>query len=679
MVLTSRDLAEMTREARIALVGQKANNLFELGLLKVEVPPWIAVTTRFQDACCHYPPNRGRRDEIDAHLINAVALVAALPSLRKSVMELVFPPELQALLRQKLASSNLGECLAVRSSGICEDSPVSSGAGVFASVLDVSPDAVEDAIRTCWASVFSEAYLLLFGNKALSTGAIKMGVIIQRMVQADKSGILFTANPATGDRSQIVVEACHGGCARLAAGAGPVERLIMHKLKLDAGGAADAPPKGGPPEGGVEPILSRDELQHLMQEAGRIESHFCCPQDIEWAIERDRIFFLQTRPVTTLEPPDREHQHEPMVFELHEVEDVPPEALGVHRHRLSRWKIKKIPFHRACHKAGIKACRWIFLRVSTRTFDEVDWNALLGMLEAPDVYVGVNETVMDLHIPTSQLKGKLLEIARVYRGAPVTVYLRENFPTEVAILSQTTTEGMIYLEVAPGFLSGVNAGIVTPASCLVDPSGLLLNECTSQPWSRISYPYLEPLDLKVVAEGTIALQRELGNIVVEWWKWNGNIYANDVSLVKSGLPCAPDGVSQTPETPFVSLSPGSFEGPIIRVENFDEYLAAYMSHGRGISVMDHNPGVDSLEFVAALRRRLREARSGQTKPVVWAEKPLLFLAPLVPEASGFVFREASLLCHLSIILREQRVPAVSTGGQDLPLKDGDWFRYTGVK
>lgn len=682
MVLTPQDLSEMTREDRVALVGQKANNLFELELLKVEVPPWIAVTTRFQDACWSHPANRSHRDRVDAHLINAVGLVAALPSLRESVRQLVFPPELEALLRKKLAFSRLGERLAVRSSGICEDSHAQSGAGMFASVLDVTPDAVEDAIRTCWASVFSEAYLLLFGNQALSTGKINMGVIIQRMVRADKSGVLFTVNPATGDRSQVVVEAGRGGCAPLAAGAGCAERLIVHKLNLNVTGSEDTAPLGplGNPSGGRgAPVLNQNELEQLVKQALRTESHFCWPQDIEWAIESDRIFFLQTRPVTTLEPPSRDHRYEPMLFELHEAEEVPLEALGAHRHRLSRWKIKKIPFYKACRTAGIKVCRWIFLRVSTRTFDAVDWNALLGMLEAPNVYVGINETVMDLQIPTTQLKRKLLEIASLYQGAAVTVYLRENFPTEVAILSQMTPDGMIYLEVAPGFLSGINAGMVTPESCLVNPSSLSVrrspDEPAGQPWYGASCRYVEPLDLETVAEGTLALQRELGNIVVEWWKWNGNVYANDVSLVRSSLPCTPDGTGRTLEPPFISVSPGSFEGPLVRLENCDEYLTAYMSHGRGISVMGRNPDVDNLEFIAALRRRLRRARSGQVKPVVWAEKPLLFLAPLVSEASGFVFRNASLLCHLSIILREQRVPAVSTVGRDLPLEDGEWFRY----
>jgi hypothetical protein len=555
---------------------------------------------------------------------------------------------------------------------------------MFASVLDVSADAVEEAIKTCWASLFSEAYLLLFGNQTLSTDKISMGVIIQRMVKAERSGILFTINPTTGDRSEVVVEACRGGCAPLAAGMGSAERLVVHKLNVKATASEGATPRetqGSPSGGRGTPVLSQSELEQLAERALRAEEHFCWPQDIEWAIEGGRVFFLQARPVTTLEPHRRDSQYEPMVFELHEAEEVPPEALGAHRRRLGRWKVKKIPFYKACRRAGIKACRWIFLRVSTHTFDAVDWNALLGMLEAPSVYVGINETVMDLQVPTSQLKRKLLEVASVYQEDAVTVYLRESFPTEVAILSQVTPDGAVYLEAAPGFLSGINAGIVTPESCLISPDNLCAGRSPDRPanqqWKGASCRFIGPPDLETIAEGTLALQRELGDIVVEWWKWNDKLYANDVSLVWSKLPCAPDGASGALETSFIPISPGSFEGPLVRLEDFDEYLTAYMSHGRGISVMGRNPDIDNLDFVASLRARLRGAASGPIKPVVWAEKPLLFLAPLVSEVSGFVFRNASLLCHLSIILREQRVPAVSTGGRDLSLKNGEWFRYSG--
>jgi Phosphoenolpyruvate synthase/pyruvate phosphate dikinase len=170
---------------------------------------------------------------------------------------------------------------AVRSSSVSEDSETSSFAGMHYTGLEITESHVLDEIKKCWASVFSDRAIVYRLTKKLSRYEL-MAVVIQDMVDADVSGVLFTENPESG--GEIYVESVEGLGEKLVGGEvtpskAKVERQSLETLEQ-------------------ETCLSSTELKRLAGRSLDIEEQFDSPQDIEWCIKDGEIFFLQSRPIT---------------------------------------------------------------------------------------------------------------------------------------------------------------------------------------------------------------------------------------------------------------------------------------------------------------------------------------------------------------------------------------------
>ena len=173
---------------------------------------------------------------------------------------------------------------AVRSSALAEDSAQASFAGEFESILDVQTDTeIEEAIRTVRRSRHGMRVKIYSQAQGIHDSH-EMAVVVQRMVPAHMSGVLFTADPVTGDRWSMVGNFVHGLGDKMVSGEVDAKRFILRH------------PRGkyeGPPEG----KRVGKQLFHL---ARRLEKTLGCPQDIEWAIAGGRLYLLQARPITTL-------------------------------------------------------------------------------------------------------------------------------------------------------------------------------------------------------------------------------------------------------------------------------------------------------------------------------------------------------------------------------------------
>jgi phosphohistidine swiveling domain-containing protein len=173
---------------------------------------------------------------------------------------------------------------AVRSSALSEDSALASFAGEFETVLDVrTDDEIRDAIREVRRSRWNERVQAYSKAKGIDT-AHEIAVVVQQLVQPDFSGVLFTADPVTGDRNTMTGNFIRGLGDRLVAGEADAQAFSLQK------------PKGaykGPPE--LQPYASK-----LHRIAIRLEKDMDGPQDIEWAIAEGRVYLLQSRPITTL-------------------------------------------------------------------------------------------------------------------------------------------------------------------------------------------------------------------------------------------------------------------------------------------------------------------------------------------------------------------------------------------
>lgn len=274
------DLVRWLRDVRtdeIALVGGKAANLGRLVRMGLPVPPGFVVTTEAYRAVLT-AAGRDRAD-LDPEALRRALVAAPIPSV-------IAGPVVAAY--EALGAP----AVAVRSSGTAEDLAAASFAGQHDSFLDVTgPEAVLDAVRGCWASLWSPRAVDYRRRRGWDGRAVALAVVVQAMVPAEWAGVLFTADPVTGQRNRLVVEAVPGLGEALVSGARSGEHVVLDKASGRVlAGASPLP----------EPVLH--ELARL---AGRIETAFGRPQDVEWAVAAGQCFVLQSRPMTALpdEPP----------------------------------------------------------------------------------------------------------------------------------------------------------------------------------------------------------------------------------------------------------------------------------------------------------------------------------------------------------------------------------------
>lgn len=305
--------ATVLRRERPQHAGGKAANLHRLARCGVPVPRWAEVGAdvlrAFRAGAALDERIAGELDALTAH--NAAAVSARIA---EAFAAAAVDPASARAIAGAYASVG-GGAVAIRSSGLDEDGERHSFAGQYASFLNVAGAAsVAERVKACWASAYSERalrYRLLHG---LPTGPLAMGVIVQEMVAAEKSGVAFTLNPTSGRADEIVISAVYGLGEGLVSGeldadtivVGRADGRVRHTVLGDKAERIDAAAGGCGtvvrPTGAVEPAapcLDDREIATLHARALEVESVFGSPQDIEWAIAGGRLWVLQSRPVTT--------------------------------------------------------------------------------------------------------------------------------------------------------------------------------------------------------------------------------------------------------------------------------------------------------------------------------------------------------------------------------------------
>ncbi|WP_282687034.1 MULTISPECIES: rifamycin-inactivating phosphotransferase [unclassified Streptomyces] len=311
------DLGEV-HEDQAGLVGGKGAHLGALSRVDgVRVPDGFCVTTdAFRQVVAATPEVDvllGRLAGADPDDRQAVRAISA--EVRRAVEEAGIPDDLAAEITAAVARSGEGAAYAVRSSATAEDLPTASFAGQQDTYLNiVGPAAVLRHVSRCWASLFTERAVTYRRRNGIDDRTVHMAVVVQRMVFPDASGVLFTADPVTGNRRTATVDAGFGLGEALVSGlVNPdvfrvrdgevVARAIAVKER-----AVHALPGGGTREVTVEPeqrerpALTDAQVVELVRLGRRIEARFGRPQDIEWCLTDDGFRIVQSRPITTLFP-----------------------------------------------------------------------------------------------------------------------------------------------------------------------------------------------------------------------------------------------------------------------------------------------------------------------------------------------------------------------------------------
>lgn len=184
------------------------------------------------------------------------------------------------------------ERVAVRSSAVAEDSSSASWAGQLETYLNISRDNLINKVKECWDSIKSERALSYASQQNLPADQLLVAVVIQKMVDAQSAGVMFTANPVTNNREEVMIESVLGLGEQLVQGSVTPDNFLIDKNTLEI--------KSKDLQVDKQTIFE-ENLQKLVELGKKIENHYGNPQDIEWAIDnQDKIWILQSRPITTL-------------------------------------------------------------------------------------------------------------------------------------------------------------------------------------------------------------------------------------------------------------------------------------------------------------------------------------------------------------------------------------------
>ncbi len=305
-------------QTQVAVVGGKGANLGELSRIDgICVPPGFCVTTHaFQRILASAPSIEDRLDQLSRLEVDDREAIRALSAeIRRTLEETAIPRDLAATITRALARLGEQAAYAVRSSATAEDSPTTSFAGQQDTYLNVvGPAVILRHVSRCWASLFTERAVTYRLRNGLDHRKVHMAVVVQQMVIPQAAGILFTADPVSGNRKVASVEASFGLGEALVSGLVNADVYKVRDGEVFARSVANkrlaiqASPEGGTRERAIEserreqPALTDAQVVRLAQLGRRIEAHFGRPQDIEWCLVDDDFQIVQSRPITTLFP-----------------------------------------------------------------------------------------------------------------------------------------------------------------------------------------------------------------------------------------------------------------------------------------------------------------------------------------------------------------------------------------
>lgn len=312
-----RDLGSLSiRDAEEA--GGKGANLGEMIAATLPVPPGFVLLRS-----CYRDSMRGggvdsELAELHREALAAVADSALLNDLSERMQALVHKAGVEATLRDEVVDAyhRLGPQarVAVRSSATGEDGADASFAGMNATITNVAGDVeLLEAVTRCWASLFSPRVISYRASRGF-TADPAMAVVVQQMIDSEKAGVAFTADPSTGARDRVVIEAAFGLGEVVVSGEVEPDTYVVSKetlapLHIRLGHQTFQIVRG--PDGkdatadlddaqADSRVLTDDEIREIARMAMTMENHSGCPQDTEWAISGGTTYLVQARPITTL-------------------------------------------------------------------------------------------------------------------------------------------------------------------------------------------------------------------------------------------------------------------------------------------------------------------------------------------------------------------------------------------
>ncbi|MBA4851316.1 phosphoenolpyruvate synthase [Emticicia sp. BO119] len=319
-----------TSHAKLPIVGGKGANLGELARIEgICVPDGFCVSTdAFRRIMAENPVINKLLAQLSLLKTEDRALIAGLShKIRTSITDTPIPPDITAEIIRHLATAGKEQAYAVRSSATAEDLPTASFAGQQDTFLNViGQESILQHISQCWASLFTERAIFYRIQNNFPHHKVYLSVVIQRMIFPQASGIMFTADPISGNRKVLSIDAGFGLGEALVSGlVNPdvykvADDTVIDKKIATKKIAIDALPGGGTNEQKIAPekqnkqVLADEQILSLARMGRQLEAHFGSPQDIEWCLANQKFYIVQSRPVTTLYPIPKQEDEQNHVY-----------------------------------------------------------------------------------------------------------------------------------------------------------------------------------------------------------------------------------------------------------------------------------------------------------------------------------------------------------------------------
>lgn len=565
----------------------------------------------------------------------------SVTKIQKISAEIRVPDQARELLAARLNEvfGNADEVeLAVRSSGLDEDTEGSSLAGVHQTILGArGAEAVIDAVEQCWRSYYEAPAVAARVRAGDFNPTPRLAVVVQRLVNPTLAGVAFTGLDGADD-DRVTVEYVEGLADELVAGVAVPRRTDSAEVA-----AGPAP----------QHVTDHAVLVEVVDLARRLRESRGHDVDVEWAADADGVHLVQVRPLTAAREVSQASP-DPVVETCRLYVDELPASfnLGAVAAVYSGYTAKRGPAHRMAHEHEVSTGAGWVIRFNGRGLHGGETAASLRTTLAggtDECVLDFGDTLRQIVVPKEEVLSQLALTTGVTTDGTAlhSVVVRDFIRGELGVISRRAGETGLVVEFTDEGLMALNRGTAGGETIVVNDVAAGYDDPANAAFpaaGAVLRPHLDE-----IARFTAAMHAQHGPVTLEWVFDKGTLYFVDYSVLGGD-----DAV--TVSHGEVCISSGTARGPLLRLD--DDALLRRLSIGPAVSI-DKSQDVSEHEGLA---RILDLVTACDEKPIISASRPYAVLSVLIEHVAGFVFDQGSALGHLAILLREAQIPAVSAAG-----------------